>query len=57
MEGSVLTDEEREAVKYSAGLLIDLFVRNGDESDRQRSSVLRSLLDRLSSRCDVPARV
>ena len=41
-----LTDEEREAIKFSAGSLVDDFVQHGDQFARKTAATLRSLLER-----------
>jgi hypothetical protein len=42
-----LTDEEREALTYAAGSLLEQFIELGDKQDREMSDRVKAVIHRL----------
>jgi hypothetical protein len=44
---ATLTDEEREALTYAAGSLLEQFIELGDKQDREMSDRVKAVIQRL----------
>jgi hypothetical protein len=48
VNGAAITDDDREALTYAAGALLEQFIEHGDTQDRVMSDRVRALIQRLT---------